>query len=193
MHGPVSATDWGLLKMPGKLSLFQSAPSRVFIGFCVVLAIAGCKKARPDDALEPNNNFQSATVLTAGQTLTGRANQGNVDVFAFKSEARRLIVFSLQSIGMEDCAAFTVTAPDGGILYQDSDSFCDKTRERAVRAAGVRFAKVKDFGYEIRVPAETAGTYFLSINERGRADNIYPFSWDYRIKADVIESRPADD
>jgi hypothetical protein len=144
--------------------------------------------ARPDDALEPNDDFEHATILTAGQAVTARANQWNADVFAFNCEAKGTIVFSLQSLGHEDCAAFTVTGPNGEILYQDSGTSCSDRgpwEKPAMQAEGVKFTEVKDFGYEIDVPANTVGTYFLQIVERSQADNILPFSWDYRLTVTI--------
>ncbi|MCK5358509.1 MAG: hypothetical protein KAJ48_08955 [Elusimicrobiales bacterium] len=167
-----------------KLNLFQFARPFFLFGFCAILIISGCKKTRSDDALEPNDTFQLATELTAGKVLAGRAKQENIDIFSFKCEAMREIVFSLQSIGLEDCAEFTVTGPGGDILYQDEGSFCDSPRELAMRVNGVKLEEIKNFGYKIYVPAKKSGKYFLSISERGRPDNIYPFSWDYKIKAE---------
>jgi glycine cleavage system aminomethyltransferase T len=142
--------------------------------------------ARPDDTLEPNDDLAHAIVLSAGQVVTARANQWNADVFVFSSEEGRTIVFSMQSLGGEDCAAFTVTGPEGEVLYQDSGSFCSSKGEYpAVKAEGVEFKAVEDSGYEIIVPTSTAGNYYLRIYEQGQADNIFPFSWDYRLMATI--------
>jgi len=147
----------------------------------------GCKHfARPDDTLEPNDDLEHATIITAGQAVTARANQWNADVFVFNSEGKGTIVFSMQSLGGEDCAAFTVTGPDSEILYQDSGRFCSSKGDYpAVKAKGVELIGVEDFGYEINVPANKAGAYYLQIYERSQADNIFPFSWDYRLTATI--------
>ncbi|UCH50729.1 MAG: hypothetical protein JSV54_06850, partial [Chloroflexota bacterium] len=98
----------------------------------------------------------------------------------------KTIVFSMQSLGGEDCAAFTVSGPNGEILYRDSGSFCSSKGDYpAVKAEGVEFRMVEEFGYEISVPANVAGAYYLQIYERSQADNIFPFSWDYRLTATI--------
>ena len=146
---------------------------------------AGCRTTRSEDALEPNDDAQAATVLVAGQAVEGRANQGNLDVFAVDAAADQTILFRLESLGLEDCAKFTVTDPDGRTLYRDSGFTCERGPEPEVQAEGVTFTRVEGFGYELRIPAATAGTYLLTIDERGQADNIFAFSWDYRVTATV--------
>lgn len=145
----------------------------------------GCRTTRSEDALEPNDTTQTATVLTAGQAVEGRANQGNLDLFAVEAAADQTILFRLESLGLEDCAKFTVSDPAGQTLYRDSGSTCDRGPEPDVQAEGVTFTRVEGFGYELRIPAATAGTYLLTIDERGQADNIFAFSWDYRVTATV--------
>jgi len=147
----------------------------------------GCRHfARPDDTFEPNDDMQHATKITVGQVVIARANQWNADVFVFSSEGKGTIVFSMQSLGGEDCAAFTVTGPNNVVLYQDSGSFCSSKGDYpAVIGEGVEFKKLEDSGYEINVSANRAGTYYLQIYERSQADNIFPFSWDYRLTAKV--------
>jgi len=150
-----------------------------------LVGILGCRHfARPDDTLEPNDDFEHATILTAGQAVTARANQWNADVFVFNSKGKEKIVFTIQSIGGEDCGAFTVTEPNGEILYQDSGRFCSSKGDYpAVKAEGVEFRVVEDFGYEINVQAYIAGAYHIQIYERSQVDNIFAFSWDYRLTA----------
>ncbi len=147
----------------------------------------GCRHfTRPDDALEPNDDPKHATILTAGQAVIARANQWNADVFVFSSEGKETIIFSIESLGGEDCAAFTITGPNDEILYQDSGNLCSSKGDYpAVKAEGVQFRGVEDFGYEINVPANIAGAYYLQIQERSQADNIFPFSWDYRLTVSI--------
>ncbi len=155
----------------------------VLIGALTITA--GCRTTRSEDALEPNDNAQAATLLVAGQAVEGRANQGNLDVFAIDAAADPTILLRLESLGLEDCAKFTVTDPGGRTLYRDSGFTCERGPEPQVQAEGVTFTRVEGFGYELRIPATTAGTYLLTIDEHGQADNIFPFSWDYRVTATV--------
>ncbi|UCF34324.1 MAG: hypothetical protein JSV78_03280 [Phycisphaerales bacterium] len=152
-----------------------------------MLLAGGCRTTRPDDALEPNNDFQTATRLTSGQPVDGRANEGNPDVFAIDATAGQNISYRLEDRGLEDCAAFTVTGPGNVILYRDGHFFCGRGPAPETIADGVTFNEVPDFGYELRVPAATAGTYFLTIEELGQADNLFKYSWDYRLTA-VVEN-----
>ena len=161
------------------------APIRwlVSLGVCAAACgTTGCRTARPDDALEPNDDLASATRLVAGQAVEGRANQGNPDVFAIQAAAGQTIVLRLESKGNEDCAAFQVTAPSGTVVYEDKGATCTSL-ERAQPTASASLTVVQGFGYELRVTAAETGLYDLTINELGQADNVFPFSWDYRLTA----------
>ena len=87
---------------------------------CSLIYGAGCRSLRPDDDLEPNDDFATSTAMTPGEPVTARANEGNPDVFSIEAAQGQTIIFRLESLGLEDCAAFTVTGPGEKILYQDS-------------------------------------------------------------------------
>lgn len=148
---------------------------------------AGCTHTRPDDALEPNNTGEQATPLTPGTPVQGRANQGNPDVFALEVPAgKAAVVFRLESLGLEDCAAFTITGPGAQVLYDDGRfRNCQRPASPPVAVAGARLSSLGGGaqGYELRAPATQAGRYFLTILEQGQADNSFLFSWDYRLTA----------
>jgi len=151
----------------------------------------GCPRllARSDDSFEPNDDLAHASPLTAGQAVTGRANQGNADVFSLQEvPAGKRILFRLESLGLENCPAFTVTGPGDQVLYRDDSYRCSRGRDSRPQPAqsveGAALAVVQT-GYELRVPAATAGTYFLTINEQGEADNMFPLGWDYRLTAEL--------
>ena len=145
------------------------------------LCVGGCP--RPEDGLEPNNSFETATTLIPDVLVEGRVGQGNPDVFAVASTAGQTIVFDLTNLGGEDCAAFTVTAPDATVLYDDGNITCDPFRVPQIQVPGASLQRRGEAGYVLRVPAERQGTYFLTLTERGQADNIFTFSWDYRLVA----------
>ncbi|MBN1208680.1 MAG: hypothetical protein JXB05_27715 [Myxococcaceae bacterium] len=153
----------------------------------LALLVAACPRgARPDDALEPNDDASQATPLTPGQPVEGRANQDNPDVFSLEAPEGRTIVFQVDSLGLENCPAFTVAGPDGALLYEDRHHFCNRGPADAVKAPGVEFLLLnvqghEIGGYELRVPAQQTGRYLLTILEQGRVDNLFPFSWDYRL------------
>lgn len=150
----------------------------------------GCSHlfARSDDALEPNDDTAHATPLTAGQSVKGRANQGNADVFSLQAAEGNRLVFRLESLGLEDCPAFTVTGPDGQVLYRDQTYRCHNGHQGqpAERVAGAEVTRTQSpSGYEVRAPAARAGTHFLTIHEQGEADNVAPYSWDYQLTAQL--------
>lgn len=47
----------------------------------------------------------------------------------------------------------------------------------------VVFESVEGYGYHLSPIVQTAGTYYLTVVERGQADIIFPYSWDYRPTA----------
>jgi len=151
----------------------------------------GCPRvlARSDDSFEPNDDLAHASSLTAGQTVKGRANQGNADVFSLQGvPAGSRILFRLESLGLENCPAFTVTGPGDQVLYRDDTYRCSKGRNSKPQPAqsveGAALTVVQT-GYELRVPAATAGTHFLTIDEQGEADNMFPLGWDYQLTAQL--------
>ncbi|HYV46724.1 MAG TPA: hypothetical protein VFA20_17790 [Myxococcaceae bacterium] len=147
--------------------------------------------ARPEDALEPNDDLAHATPLTAGQAVQGRANQGNADVFSLQvPEAGKRLLFRLENRGLENCPAFTVTGPDRRqVLYRDDWFRCHAVRgsrpQPAERVEGAALSPTAGSGYELRVPAAAAGPYFLTISEQGEADNLFPLGWDYQLTAEL--------
>ncbi|WP_204494003.1 hypothetical protein [Archangium primigenium] len=157
----------------------------------VLLLLAGCPRGtRLDDAFEPNDDASQATPLTPGTPIEARANQGNPDVFALEAPEARTLVFRMESLGQDNCPAFTVNGPDGGLLYEDRHRFCSRGPDEAWKAPGVELLLLDVRGYqigtyELRVPTARAGRYLLTILEQGRVDNTVPFSWDYRLTARV--------
>ncbi len=157
----------------------------------LLLVATGCPRgARPDDALEPNDTAAQATPLVLEQTIEARANQGNPDVYALEASGAGTLVFRMDSLGLEDCSAFTLTAPDGATLYEDRHRFCNRVAQEALRAPGVELQLHDVRGYKIgayvlRVPMGPPGRYLLTIVEQGRVDNALAFSWDYRVTARV--------
>jgi hypothetical protein len=152
----------------------------------VPLLCLGCTSARSDDALEPNNTREQATPLTSGTPVEGRANQNNPDVFAIDVPAgKTALIFHLESVGLEDCAAFTVEGPDGQTLYDDgSFGGCERPASPTIMVAGAALMRLSSPpGYELRIPAVHAGRFLLTVDEQGQADNIFLFSWDYRLTA----------
>ena len=136
---------------------------------------------RPDDGMEPNDDIEHATRLIVGQTVDGRANQGDDDVFLLDVERLSTVVYRMESMGLEDCPTFTASGSTGDVLYRDVHFNCRRGPEPAEQVSGAGLTLVPGFGYELRVPATCAGTYLLIIHEQGMADNIAPFSWDYRL------------
>lgn len=164
-------------------------PPRLLLLATTVL-LAGCpRSARPDDALEPNDDPAQATPLPPGQPVEARANQGNPDVFAVDVPATGgTLVFLAEDRGLENCPAFTVTGPGPQALFEDVHSFCNRVAEEPRKAPGVEFHMRFGTGsdaesYELRIPASQPGRYLLTILEQGRVDNAAPFSWDYRLTA----------
>lgn len=149
-----------------------------------LLALPACRFPRADDSLEPNNDLVGATRLIAGETVQGRANEGDADCFAIEVSAPGTLVFQLADLGHEDAAAFTVSGPDGSDLYRDRRFRGRRMGDAEVAAAGASLRRTEQ-GYELRVPAATPGRYHLVIEEQPAADNLLAFSWDYRLRVDV--------
>jgi hypothetical protein len=145
-----------------------------------------CNEPRPDDGLEPNDDFEHATRLTPGMPIEGRANQDDPDVFAVEAGPDEVLLFVLEDRGYENCPTFLLHDPAGHeLLGQDLASNCGVSLAETRLEPGVELRELDDGGYEIQAPAVAAGDYFLTITEDGEADNIAPFSWDYRVTVTV--------
>ncbi len=152
---------------------------------CVLVGLlltAGCPQPR-DDGFEPNDSPETATVLQLNDPIQARTVQDNPDVYAVEAPAGSL-VFRLDTIEGQVCPAFTVTAPDGTILFRDTHRFCSRTGSTPDAIPGVQFG-VDDAGYTLRVPAQTAGRYVLTVRELGYADNIIDTFWEYTLTAGI--------
>jgi len=149
----------------------------------LLLALAACRAPRPDDAFEPNDDLEHATLLALDAPVAARANQGNPDVFAVDVLAGATLVFRAESLGLEECAGFTATGPDGTVLFRVAAG-CDASREPLVRAAGVEVEHTDEL-FVLALPAVTGGLHYLTILEGAESDNLFDFSWDYRLTASV--------
>lgn len=155
----------------------------VFVIGLLALPLCGCPRfPRPEDNLEPNNTRETATELEAGVPVEARAVQGNTDVFRFAAGPGELLIFTLESLGEDDCAAFTVTGPDDTELFADQHFFCgDRGTEPPFAVDGAELNTGTQGRYVLSVPAEVGGDYFLAINELGEVDNFFDFSWLYSL------------
>ncbi len=156
------------------------------IGLLTIAAafsLGGCP--RPEDEFEPNDTIASATVLTAGVPVTARVLQSTNDVFSIEASAGETVLFRMESLGTEVCPLFTATGPDGTILYKEPETSCRdfRTIEPEIQVDGSSLAIVRDVAFELRVPADTSGPYFITIFEGGHVDNVFTYSWDYRLTA----------
>jgi hypothetical protein len=43
----------------------------------------------------------------------------------------------------------------------------------------------REGSYRLTVPIDAPGDYSLRIDEQGQADNLFWFSWDYRLTAQI--------
>jgi len=147
------------------------------------LSLGGCP--RPDDLFEPNNTLETATPLTAGEPVTARATQSDSDVFAVEAAAGQTVVFRAESLDFEVCPLFTASGPDGTVLYHEPDTNCREFRpiEPDVQVPGSSLTIIPEEAFELRVPAAADGPYFLTILEGGHVDNIFDYSWEYRLTA----------
>ncbi len=148
-------------------------------------SMGGCP--RPEDSLEPNDTPETATPLTLGQAVDGRVVQDNDDVFSVVSGPDQILLFTMQSLGEEEaeCAAFTVTSPTGTVLYQDENTFCGRQGSQPTQVSGATLEDVQGFGFMLRVPAQEQGAYYLTVRELGHVDNVFTYSWRYRLVATV--------
>src|SRR5262249_44808538 len=99
------------------------------LALAAALALPGCKSMtqRQDDRHEPNDTRETAVILSAGQAVEGRANQGNPDFFTVDVPAGRKVKFTIENRGLEDCAAFTVIGPNEAMLYKDANGLCGRS------------------------------------------------------------------
>ena len=155
----------------------------------LALLMSGCPGfPRPEDSLEPNDTKETATDLENGVPVNARAVQGNPDVFRFGADPGQLLIFTLDSLGEEDCAAFTVTGPDDTKLFADQHFFCgNRVFDPPFAVEGAELNTGLGGGYVLSVPADEAGDYFLTINELGEVDNFFDFSWLYRLTVTTTE------
>ncbi len=151
----------------------------------VVLALLASGCLRPDDLLEPNNNVALATALQVGQIVEARANQGDPDVYKIAARRGQSLHFKLQSRGLEECPGFRLEDPRNQVLFK-TQARCRRVGHQAPeKAAGVTWQTGADFGYRLSTTAEIDGFYYLIILEGSDADNLFPYSWDYRLVVDV--------
>lgn len=147
------------------------------------LCFGGCP--RPEDLLEPNDSKETATRLVIGMSVEGRVVQGNADVFVVSAAAGGTLVFDMQSIGEEeeDCVAFALVSPEGDTLYSDHRPACRLETDPPTQGEGVRLTHDPGVGYELTAPADVAGDYVLTLIELGEVDNLFTYSWRYRLTA----------
>ncbi len=157
-------------------------PCLLVAGIACLCLCAGCP-APADDPLEPNDSAETATPLTAGVPVEGRAVQGNIDVFSVTSTAGREVIFILETIDGEDCGHFTVLDEGGAVLYADGRQGCGRVSPAAVQVEGAGLAVSAEGTYRLTVPAQSGRTYYLLIRELPYADNLVPNAWDYRLTA----------
>lgn len=150
----------------------------------LTLATAACLP-RPDDRLEPNDSRGEAVTLQPGVAVEARANQGDPDVFKVAAGRGRTLNFELQSLGLEDCPAFRLEGPGGRVLYADGRARCRRMGKPAVQQPQVTFEIVAGFGYRLRALTPAAGDYYFTVIEGSDADNIFSYSWDYRLTVSI--------
>jgi len=147
------------------------------------LLLCGCPRfPRSEDSLEPNDTRDTATTLEVGVPITARAVQGDPDVFRYTAGPGELLIFTLESLGEEDCPAFIVTGPDDTELLADQHFFCgDRSFDPPFLVNGASLNTEMEGRYVLSVPTDAGGDYFLTINELGEVDNFFDFSWLYRL------------
>jgi hypothetical protein len=148
-----------------------------------VLSMGGCP--RPDDGFEPNDMVETATPLAAGVPVVARSTQFNPDWFSIEAKAGQTVAFLAESLDFEVCPLFSAAGPDGTILYQEPLYSCRDFEPVPpdVQAEGVTLTIVPDVSFELRIPAYVDGLYYLSITEGAHADNVFTYSWEYRLIA----------
>ena len=149
----------------------------------VGLCIGGCP--RPDDLFEPNDTTATATPLVPGKPITARVAQFTNDVFTIEVSAGQTVLFRIESLDFEVCPLFSATGPDETILYKEPLTSCRDFEpiEPEVQIDGASLTIFPNKAFELRIPAEKEGRYFLTIFEGGHADNVFSYSWEYRVTA----------
>ena len=144
-------------------------------------ACHGCP--RSEDALEPNDTRETATRLQVGIPVEGRAVEHNPDVFVVTVPAGSTsLMFDLDSRSDDEpCATFRVIHPSGRALWEEDEGSCPHGRPQ--RVGEVTLTIPREGSYRITVPIDAPGDYSLRIDEQGQADNLFSFSWDYRLTA----------
>lgn len=143
------------------------------------MCMGGCP--RPDDALEPNDTAETATRLTMGEPIEARVIQDNPDVFVVAAGPGQTLIFDLVSLGEEDCNSFKVVGPGGLTKYEDENHFCGRVGELPIVQPGGKLELLGEGAYRLTIHADAEGDYFLYVWERGHADNIFTYSWHYRL------------
>ncbi len=146
----------------------------------LLAACSGCPPVA-EDTFEPNDTPETATLLSLGLPVEARAVQDNLDVFAVEAGPDQTIAFTFEHLGGDDCAAFTVTAPDSQVLYRDNNRFCGREFTVPTVVEGASLQSTPADGYILRVPAQLQGRYLLTVDELGQADNVFDFVWRYRL------------
>lgn len=150
-----------------------------------LILISSCTP-REDDKLEPNDTKKQATLIHIGKPIKARANQRNPDFFKIHVKQGKLLQFELKSLGLEDCPKFRLIDPNNRILYSDKRLYaCGRMQGPGTELEGTRFEVISGFGYKLQTKIEHFGFYYLIVTEGGHADNIFPYSWDYELKATV--------
>jgi hypothetical protein len=145
--------------------------------------IGGCPP--PADAPEPNDSAPPATPPPPRVAVEAPPLQGNPHAFPIPLAAGGVLHFAAQTLDVEEesCAAFAVLAPDGTILYDDNLTSCSRGLAEPTQVDGASLAHQPGAGYDLRVPAAQAGTYVLTVRVLGYADNLFTYSWHYRLTA----------
>jgi hypothetical protein len=159
----------------------------MFVRYAMVLALAfvlaSCRSmlARGEDAFEDNDSLERATALAFDTPIEGEAHEEDPDVFSVELAAAGELVWTLESLGHEDCAALAVFAPGGEVLYRDARSRCGHGGRPSASTSSVTIERRGTIDY-VTVRADRTGRYGLEILELGQADNELPFSWSYRLR-----------
>lgn len=164
---------------PSRLTTFAAA---ALVGATTFLV--GCRFPRDDDQWEPNNDIATATTLPLATSLSGRANEGDPDVFRIDVVTTSALSIVVEDRGLEELPSFTLTGPDGQDHYRDG-TFNSHRRPQPEHAADGTSLHVAEGTYTLRVDNAAPGSWYLTIREMGAADNALLFSWDYQITATV--------
>ncbi|MBI5244833.1 MAG: hypothetical protein HY922_14280 [Elusimicrobia bacterium] len=173
--------------------------NRICFILCAGLWTSGCGLIYLDNVPEPNHDFASAAPLTPGVQVKGRvkALKRKPAFLKINSEAGKTVVFRAQDrreYFSSRCTKFTVFGPNQEILYEDWEvgRNCNVARERPdlpnIKVKKVEGVVIKeiDYGLELRVPARTAGTYFLRIDKRTYSSAApWANTWHYKLTATI--------